>query len=142
MGSPWSCRLRIPQGGGPVWVKRTVAAAEEPDDVSENEDRQFERNPAKLEAKITSELGSCVRGTVQDVSVAGLFVACTERLPVGTMCELMIEVLSGEDAGPIEATGRVAHVEPDGMGLEITDLTLDGYDELRRLVGHEEPTDS
>jgi len=109
--------------------------------MSDDDDRQFERNPAKLEAKITSELGSCVRGTVQDVSVAGLFVTCNERLPVGTMCELVIDVLSGEGEGPIEATGRVAHVEPDGMGLEISDVSLDSYEELRRLAGHEEPSD-
>ncbi len=110
--------------------------------ATELDDRQFARNAAKLEAKITSELGSVVLANVQDVSVAGLYVTCAERLAVGTMCEISIEVLDGEIAGPIEATGRIAHVEPDGMGLEITDLTLEGYEELRRLVGHEEPTDS
>jgi hypothetical protein len=106
------------------------------------DDRQFVRNAAKLEVKITSELGDVVRGTVQDVSVAGLYVVCIERLAVGTLCEISIEVLDGEVCGPIEATGRVAHVEPDGIGLEIADIPLDGYEELRRLVGREEPSDS
>ncbi|MBW2315674.1 MAG: PilZ domain-containing protein [Deltaproteobacteria bacterium] len=110
--------------------------------MSESDDRQFRRNPAKLEVKITSELGSCIRGSVQDVSVAGLFVVTNERLPVGTLCELEVEVLSGEDEGPIEATGRVAHVEPDGIGIEITDLDLESYDELRRLAGYSEPSDN
>ena len=111
-------------------------------DPDETDDRQYERNMAKLEVKITSELGRVVRGTVQDVSVAGLFVVCSERLPVGTLCELTVDVLGVETSGPIEAVGRVAHVEAEGMGVEITDLTLDHYEELRRLVGPQEPTDS
>jgi len=110
--------------------------------VSESDDRQFQRNPAKLEVKITSEFGSCVRGAVQDVSVAGLFVVADERLPVGTLCELEVEVVGCEGEGPIEATGRVAHVEPDGMGIEITDLDLESYEELRRLAGHCEPSET
>lgn len=107
--------------------------------MADDDDRQHGRRPAKLEATVTSELGAHVRGTVQDVSVAGLFVACAQRLPVGTICELRVEVLDDEDAPAIEATGRVAHVELDGMGLEITDLTLEHYEELRRLVTDAEP---
>jgi hypothetical protein len=109
------------------------------DRLMESDDRQHERSSAKLEAEIASELGGILRGTVRDVSVAGLYVACVERLPVGTICELSIEVVDGRGDVPIEATGRVAHVDPDGMGLEITDLTFDSYYELRRLVGHRRP---
>ena len=105
--------------------------------MDEIDDRQHERSSAKLEVKITTELGSCVRGSVQDVSVAGLFVVCTERLPVGTLCELCVEVVGGEREGLIEAVGRVAHVEPDGIGIEITDLHLEHYDEMRRLAAGE-----
>jgi hypothetical protein len=103
--------------------------------MQETDDRQHGRKPAKLEATVTSELGARVSGAVQDVSVAGLFVVCTQRLPVGTICELRVEAVDDEDAPAIEATGRVAHVELDGMGVEITDMTLDHYEELRRLVG-------
>jgi len=110
--------------------------------VNQIDDRQYERNPAKLEVEISSELGGILRGTVRDVSVAGLYVACLERLPVGTLCELSIEVVGSCCDVPIEATGRVAHVADDGMGLEITDLTFDSYYELRRLVGHRERTAS
>ncbi len=110
--------------------------------MEEIDDRQHSRSPAKLEVKITSELGSCVRGTVREVSVAGLFVACTDRLPVGTLCELAVDVIGGDGSDTIEAVGRVAHVEPNGMGVEITDLDLEHYEELRRLVGHAEPDDS
>ena len=107
--------------------------------MSDADDRQFLRAPAKVEVKITSELGDCVRGSVRDVSVAGLFVSCGERLAVGTLCELLIEVTGGDGpAGPIEATGRVAHVEPDGMGIQITELALEHYDELRRLAARDD----
>jgi len=100
--------------------------------VEESDDRLFLRSAAKLAVRITSELGPCLRGTVLDVGLGGFFVVCTERLPVGTLCELEIDA---RGAGPIEATGRVAHVEPDGMGIQITELALEHYDELRRLVG-------
>jgi len=110
--------------------------------VDELGDRQHERNPAKLEVRITTELGGCLRGTVQDVSLAGLFVVCAQRIPVGTLCELCVEVVGCEGEGPIEAVGRVAHVEPDGIGIEITDLDLDHYQELRRLVTGRKPGDA
>lgn len=109
--------------------------------MNEIDDRQHGRNPAKLEVKLTSELGACVRGTVRNVSVAGLFVVCGERLPVGTLCELYVEIVGGDSEGVIEAMGRVAHVEPDGLGVEITDLALDHYEELRRLVAGDDPDD-
>ena len=105
--------------------------------MTETDDRQFPRAPAKLEVKLTSELGDCVRGSVQDVSVGGLYIACGQRLAVGTLCEVVIEVTGG-DVGPIEAQGRVAHVEPDGMGIQITELALVDYEELRRLAAGDE----
>ena len=107
---------------------------------SNDDDRQFVRNPSKLEVRITSEVGGAVYGTVRDVSVAGLFVGCTDRLPVGTLCELSVEADSEDGPITVEATGRVAHVEMDGMGIEITDVTRGHYEELRRLAGHEEPS--
>ena len=106
--------------------------------MANDDDRQFLRAPAKLEVRITAETGACVRGNVQDVSVAGLFVSCGERLPVGTLCELLVEITGGDVPGPIDATGRVAHVEPDGMGIQITELALEDYEELRRLVSRDD----
>jgi hypothetical protein len=103
--------------------------------VDASDDRQHGRNPAKLEVKITSELGCSVRGTVRDISVAGLFVACADRLPVGTLVALSLEILDESNNGPIKAIGRVAHVLPDGMGVAITDLDLEDYEELHGLVG-------
>jgi len=125
-------------------VKRLAARAEDKG-VSESDDRpddrQFERSPAKLEVEIASELGARVEGVIRDVSMAGLFVVCRERLPVGSLCELVVRVPSAADEGPIEAHGRVAHVEPDGMGVESTDLALAHYEKLRRLSGDDAPSD-
>lgn len=107
----------------------------------EDDDRQHPRANAKLDAEITSELESFIRGTVQDVSLSGVFVVCRNRLPVGTLCEVAIDFESSAGADRIEAAGRVAHVEPDGMGIQLIELALVHYDELRRLVHGDEPTD-
>jgi len=106
------------------------------------DDRQHARSPAKLEASLASELGQIVRGAVRDVSVAGLFVITKERLPVGTLCELAVEAIDDEGIRRVEAAARVAHVAPEGMGLEITDLAVGDYDELRRWVDNEEPDEA
>jgi hypothetical protein len=100
----------------------------------EEDDRQLQRAPAKLRAEITSELESFIRGSVRDVSLAGIFVACRSRLPVGTLCEISIEFDGPDGPDGIEATGRVAHVQSDGMGIQLTELDLAHYEELRRLV--------
>lgn len=105
------------------------------------DDRQHPRANAKLEAEITSELQSFLRGTVQDVSLSGVFVVCRNRLPVGTLCEVAIDFEGADGDDRIEAAGRVAHVEPDGMGIQLTELALVHYEELRRLVHGEEPSD-
>ncbi|NNL65317.1 MAG: PilZ domain-containing protein [Myxococcales bacterium] len=99
-----------------------------------SDDRQHPRAHAKLEAEITSELESFIRGTVQDVSLSGVFVVCRNRLPVGTLCEVAIDFEGADGSDRIEAAGRIAHVESDGMGIQLTELALVHYEELRRLV--------
>jgi hypothetical protein len=96
--------------------------------------RKTARAPTKLEVTITSELSGVVRGTVEDVGTGGLFVVCRERLPVGSLCELALRMTSDEGDVYLEAAGRVAHVEPEGMGIQIVELDFDHYELLRRLV--------
>lgn len=96
--------------------------------------RKTARAPTKLEVAITSELSGVVRGTVEDVSTGGLFVACRERLPVGSLCELALHMTSDEGDVYLEAAGRVAHVEAHGMGIQIVELDFDHYELLRRFV--------
>lgn len=102
--------------------------------MDESEDRQYPRQPTKLRVEVRSELEAEIHGTARDIAMAGLFVVSAERLPVGTLCEVSIECPDPDGPDLIHASGRVTHVQLDGMGLQITEIDLEDRDELRRLV--------
>ena len=108
--------------------------------MQDTDDRHFQRAPAKLHVEVRSELEQEIQGTVQDLSLAGLFVVSPVRLPVGTHCELAIEGVDPDGPEHIHAVGRVAHVQMDGMGIQITEMDLDDREELRRLLAPGAPT--
>lgn len=102
--------------------------------MAETDDRNHRRHPAKLQVEIRSELQGVIHGTARDVAMAGLFVACSERLPVGTVCDVAVRNEDPEGPEEIRATCRVAHTQAEGIGLQITEIDLPDHEELRRLV--------
>ena len=102
--------------------------------MQEPDDRQHPRHLAKLTVEVRSELDAMITGSIQDLSMAGIYVLCSQRLPVGTGCEIAIEGADPEGPEWIRAHGRVVHVQLDGMGIQITELDLTDLEELRRLV--------
>ena len=102
--------------------------------MSDAEERRFPRFDSKLRVEVRSELEPAIHGTILDLSTAGIFVVSESRLPVGTTCELAIEGADPDGPESIGAIGRVAHVQMDGMGIEITEIDLEDHEELRRLA--------
>ncbi len=96
--------------------------------------REFSRAATKMEVEITSDAHPPVRGITHDVSMSGVFVVCDDRMPVGTECRVAVRLAGGEEPVSVDAAGRVARVEPDGMGLQFTEIDMDSYEHLRRLV--------
>jgi len=101
---------------------------------SQTNARDFTRVAIKIEAELANgETG--IYGRVSDVSLNGLFLICDEHLPVGTECSVTL-FLGGLQSSQlcIKAAGKVARANEDGVGVEFTELDMEGYNHLRNLV--------
>ena len=102
-----------------------------------DERREFPRVPKKLQVKMTAGDSAIVSGNTRDVSLTGLFVRSDRSFPVGTLCQLVLQIESPESLVFMPAAGRVVRVEPDGMAVEFTELDEACYHYLRDLsLGH------
>lgn len=98
------------------------------------DEREYTRTSAKTEIEVLCEDREPIRATTQNLSVSGLFAACTPRLPVGTACTVRVLRDAPTDVAGLEATGRVIRVADDGMAIELIEMSLESYERMRNLV--------
>jgi PilZ domain len=78
--------------------------------------------------------GRTTFGTVQDVSLNGVFVQCSDSLPVGSQCGVNI-ILQGTQAPMrVSEKGRVTRANDTGMAIEFDEVDVDSFAHLRNLV--------
>ncbi len=72
---------------------------------------------------------------VRDLGLGGIYVLVTTRLRHGQTCAMELQ-LSSKPGGPkIEARGQVVRIEPGrGAALQFTELSLEAFDRLDRIV--------
>lgn len=98
--------------------------------------REFTRVPIHLNV----EFSSSQRATssvcqLKDVSMNGVYVHCDNPLPIGSDCQIAVFLGSRETPMRLEVKGKVARVDTDGMGMEITEIVgIESFEHLRNLV--------
>jgi hypothetical protein len=98
------------------------------------ERREFSRVPFRVEVALKGDHAAVVSADVRDVSLNGLYAACSGRLPPGSRCEVRL-VLDGPGSEVrLSLRGRVARVDRAGLAVEFVELGLDTYYHLRNLV--------
>ncbi len=101
-----------------------------------NKKREFLRVDTKFKVTLENEGKTIQSGRTRDLSMKGLLVLCEERYPVGTDCRILIH-LSDPDSGPkVEARGTIVREHPDGLGIQFTELDVDSYNHLRKMIIH------
>lgn len=73
---------------------------------------------------------------VANVSHSGAFIRSKDPLPVGTTVNLKFTIIM-DDLETIEGIGEVVRVEPHGMGVVFTSLTVHSQDLLERIMTRE-----
>ncbi len=103
--------------------------------MSDSRDRrEFLRVPFRVEVTLTGDHTTVVSADVRDVSLNGLYAACSGRLPPGSRCDVLL-VLGGPGSEVrLSMRGRVARADRAGLGIEFTAMGLDTYYHLRNLV--------
>ena len=105
------------------------------------EKREFTRVPIHLNVEFSSpQRATSSVCQLKDVSMNGVYVHCDNPLPIGSDCK--ITVILGSEAVPIriEVSGKIARVDADGMGMEITEIVgIESFEHLRNLVLYNSP---
>ena len=99
------------------------------------ETRQYERVRPRMTVRMAL-LDKLVQVCpVRDLGPGGIYVLVTTRLRPWQTCTMDLQLISKSDGPKIEAKGQVLRVEPGrGAALQFTDLSLEAFDRLDRIV--------
>ncbi len=97
--------------------------------------REFTRVNVQIEVGICPDDRATIVGVVSDLSLNGLFIQCSGRVPLGTTCEVQLFLSGRENAElQVEIHGRISRIEDTGMGVGFTGVPLDSLEHLRNLI--------
>jgi len=100
--------------------------------MKESQDkREFSRVPLPFPVRLTHGETVVESDQGMDVSAIGLAIKTHEQIPVGSSCK--VEILLAEDM-IITAEGLIVRELEDGMAIQITEITLSGYELLKHLI--------
>jgi hypothetical protein len=99
-----------------------------------DERRGFTRVPFRVEVTLAGDHTTVVSADVRDVSLNGLYAACSGRLPPGSRCEVLLALGGPGSEVRLSLRGRVARVDRAGLAVEFLDMGLDTFYHLRNLV--------
>lgn len=97
--------------------------------------RDFSRVPFKVSALLQSE-GMAIKGDVRDVSLHGLYLTTSEKLPPGTPVEITI-YLSAADPIVINVSGSVVRSGEEGIGCVFDKMDVDSFAHLRSVISYQ-----
>ncbi len=97
--------------------------------------RKFSRVPFHVTATATVG-GRSFQGKVSNLSMNGLFLETTERLPEGEAADLVISLEGTEPEIAVAFLGRVCRITEDGIGFHFEKIDLDSYTHLRNIIAY------
>lgn len=97
------------------------------------ENRAFQRANISMAVTVDYRFGE-MTGTIENVSLYGLYIAAAESLPIGSKVALRVHVSGEGSALTIEMAGEIVRVDPRGFGIRIDTLGLDAFLHWRHLV--------
>jgi len=102
--------------------------------MGEDHRRRFTRVPGELKVNLTVGDRVITSNKSRDLSLGGMFVESDIVHPVGTVCDVQVQ-LTGETSGLyIKAEAEVVRTEADGMGLAFIRMDVDSLTLLKHLV--------
>jgi hypothetical protein len=82
--------------------------------------RAYERIPVNHEVKVTSTGRFSARALATNLSMGGILLAAPGALPVGSHCEVAIQLPDRSSLDPIHATGRVVRSDDNGVAIQFS----------------------
>ncbi len=96
--------------------------------------REFSRVPIRMRAELIVGRQVIVCNETRDISARGAFVRTKTRLPVGTECEIHLELGAPPTILRVHTVGRIVRSDQDGLGLRFDSMDVESFQHLRNLV--------
>lgn len=97
--------------------------------------RKFSRVHFSVEATIKTA-DRFFQGTVENLSMTGMFLVTAERLPVGEPVEITIILTGTSPEIPISFNGKASRIVENGIGFIFEKIDLDSYMHLKNIVAY------
>ena len=102
--------------------------------MPDQERREFSRISVKVMTHIEARSESAFTGTASNLSMKGLYVSSEHLLPVGTTCQVVLQLSEDNKAPQIHANAEVVRQDKNGLGIEFKDVSVDSLPNLRELI--------
>ena len=96
--------------------------------------REFTRVPVSVKVELATRDGVFFTQKTRNLSMKGLYMEASDKLPVNTECQLRLFLGESKDAACIEILGRISRVDEMGMAIEFKQIEVEGFERLRDLV--------
>ena len=99
------------------------------------EKREFPRISVNISVEIVAGEKYHIKGLTKDLSVKGVFIACDNKLAVGTECNVLLYLAANEKRAPrIQVQGVVARQTEEGMGIQFDDEAIRSFSSIFNLL--------
>ena len=96
--------------------------------------REFTRVPVHIWGTFKDGKRELVTAEITTLSLRGCYATTFEALPEGEVHRLTLFTEDDRKALHITVQARVVRSSEDGMGIEFTEMPLESYDHLRKMV--------
>jgi len=97
--------------------------------------RKFSRVPFHVAATIKTPERQ-FQGSVENLSMRGMFLVTEERLPLGDQVDITIALSGTSPEISIAFTGNVSRVVDNGLGFFFDRIDLDSYTHLKNIIAY------
>jgi hypothetical protein len=96
--------------------------------------REFTRVPVQIWGTFREGKRELVTTEITSLSLRGCYASTFEVLPEGEVHRLTLFTEDDANAIHITVKARIVRSDQDGMGIEFTEMPLESYDHLRKMV--------
>ena len=94
--------------------------------------REYQRVVVRLEAEVSSEAKVQISGWTKDISIKGIFVLCSDKLPLGFPCRCRISLGTALRGAPIIIVdGKVVRCDDAGVGIQFSEVAVQCLRKIR-----------
>lgn len=97
--------------------------------------RRFSRVHFNVEASIKTA-DRTFQGVVENLSMTGMFLVTSERLPLGEAVEITIVLTGSSPEITVSFNGKTSRIVENGMGFVFEKIDLDSYMHLKNIVAY------